>query len=81
MQPARTPRRASDAEQQSHALGLGDRRTRAQHVVILAFDLVEHAHAAAAEQVQVDRQPPVHHARQRQALEEQLARLADDSLA
>ena len=51
---------------------------RGQHVVVLPLDLVQHAHAAAAEQVDIERQPPVHHARQRQAFEEQLARLPDD---
>ena len=75
MPPAENATRASDAEQQSDALHFGDRRTRAQHVVILLLDLFENPQAAAAEQIEIDGQAAVHHAGQRQSFEEKLARV------
>src|ERR1700722_5717093 len=59
--------------QQLDALELRDCRTPRQDVVILLLDLFEHAHPAAAEQLEIESEPAIHRFHQRQAFEKQLA--------
>ena len=59
---------ADRSQQKGDAFQLGNRRPRCKHVVIHLFNLVEHLHPAAAEQFQINREPPVDHPVQRQPL-------------
>jgi len=67
--------RATEPSSRPARIHPGNGRTRAQHVVALPGDFFQHAHAAPAEQVQIDCQAPVHHADQRQTFQEKVARL------
>src|SRR4051794_31368730 len=55
-------------EQQPGLLALRYGRTRAQHVVTLLFDLLQHTHAAAAEKIEIDGQAPLYLTGKRQSL-------------
>src|SRR5271166_6718635 len=60
--------------QQQYLASLGDYGPRLQHVVVLALDGAENGEPAATEQLDVARQPTVHHFRQRQPLVKPLPR-------
>src|SRR5262249_27412490 len=59
------------ARQQPHALASRYRRPGRKHIVVALPDLLEDAHAAAAEQIEIERQPAADHSRKRQTLLEQ----------
>src|ERR1700759_2223377 len=61
------------AQKQTHSFQLRDMRARAEYIVIPALDLSQNLHAAAAEQFEIDGKPAVHHAREGQTADKELA--------
>src|SRR5579871_2272736 len=64
-------------EEDTHPLHLGDRRPRTEHIIVLPLDLFQDLQASPAEQLEVDRETPVHLIRQRQPFQKQVPRHCD----